>query len=84
MTSKRTRYSAKFKVKVAVEALRGELTTVRLATKWRAVEEMAAGFSGRTAAQETKSKEAEVEKLHARIGQLLVEQDLPDERLRGS
>jgi transposase len=33
MTSKRKRYSAEFKAKVALEALRGELTTVQLATK---------------------------------------------------
>jgi transposase len=37
---------------------------------------MAAVFSGQAAAQETaKSTEAEVEKLHAKIGQLLVERD---------
>jgi transposase len=30
MTGKRTRYSAEFKAKVALEALLGELTTVRL------------------------------------------------------
>jgi transposase-like protein len=33
MTSKRKRYSAEFKAKVALEALRGELTTAQLATK---------------------------------------------------
>ena len=33
MTSKRKRYSADFKAKVALEALRGELTTAQLATK---------------------------------------------------
>jgi transposase len=88
MMGKRTRYSAEFKAKVALEALRGELTTVQLAVKhgihhtmvgeWKrqAVEGMAGVFSGQTAAQETaKSTEAEVEKLHAKIGQLLVERD---------
>ena len=88
MTGKRTRYSAEFKAKVALEALRGELTTAQLAAKhgihhtmvgdWKrqAVEGMAAVFSGQTAAHETaKSTEAEVEKLHAKIGQLLVERD---------
>jgi transposase len=88
MTGKRTRYSAEFKAKVALEALRGELTTVQLAAKhgihhtmvgeWKrqAVEGMAWVFSAQTAAQETaKSTEAEVEKLHAKIGQLLVERD---------
>jgi transposase len=33
MTSKRKRYSADFKAKVALEALRGELTTAQLAAK---------------------------------------------------
>ena len=88
MTGKRTRYSAEFKARVALEALRGELTTAQLATKhgihqtmvgdWKrqAVEGMAAVFSGKTAAQESvRAGEAEVEKLHAKIGQLLVERD---------
>ncbi|MBL6081807.1 transposase [Belnapia sp. T18] len=33
MTGKRTRYSAEFKTKVALEALRGEPTTAQLAAK---------------------------------------------------
>jgi transposase len=33
MTGKRKRYSADFKAKVALEALRGELTRAQLATK---------------------------------------------------
>jgi transposase len=88
MTGKRTRYSAEFKAKVALEALRGELTTAQLAARhgihptmvseWKrqAMEGLASVFSGKTTAQESaKSTEAEVEKLHAKIGQLLVERD---------
>jgi transposase len=88
MTGKRKRYSADFKAKVALEALRGELTAAQLASKhgihqtmvgeWKkqAMEGLAAVFSDRSAAHETaKSSEAEVEKLHAKIGQLLVERD---------
>jgi len=88
MTSKRKRYSADFKAKVALEALRGELTTAQLATKhgihqtmvgeWKkqAMDGLTAVFSDRSSAQETaKASEAEVEKLHAKIGQLLVERD---------
>ena len=88
MTGKRTRYSAEFKAKVALEALRSELTTAQLATKhgihqtmvgeWKrqAMEGLTAVFSGKAAAQEgAKTAEAEVEKLHAKIGQLLVERD---------
>jgi transposase-like protein len=33
MTGKRARYSAEFKAKVALEALRGELTAAQLAAK---------------------------------------------------
>ena len=88
MTGKRKRYTADFKAKVALEALRGELTTAQLATKhgthqtmvseWKkqAVEVLTTVFSGGSEAQETaKSAEVEVEKLHAKIGQLLVERD---------
>ena len=86
MTGKRKRYAAAFKAKVALEALRGELTTTQLATKhgvhqtmiseWKrqAVDGLAGVFSDKSAAQETaKASEADVEKLHAKIGQLLVE-----------
>ena len=88
MTGKRKRYSAEFKAKVALEALRGELTTAQLATKhgihqtmvseWKrqAMDGLAALFAGKSEAQEAaKSTEIEVEKLHAKIGQLLVEWD---------
>jgi transposase len=88
MTSKRKRYAADFKAKVALEALRGELTAGQLAVKhgihqtmvgeWKkqAMEGLATVFSDRSAAQEAaKTSEAEVEKLHAKIGQLLVERD---------
>jgi transposase len=88
VTGKRKRYSAEFKAQVALEALRGELTTAQLATKhgihqtmvgeWKkqAIEGLTAVFAGRSEAELTaKSTEAEVEKLHAKIGQLLVERD---------
>ena len=88
MAGKRTRYSADFKAKVALEALRGELTTAQLAAKhgihqtmvgeWKrqATDGLATVFSGKSVAQENaKAAEADVEKLHAKIGQLLVERD---------
>ena len=71
-----------------LEALRGELTAAQLATKhgihqtmvgeWKqqAMEGLAAVFSGRADGRRAaRSAEAEVEKLHAKIGQLLVERD---------
>src|SRR5260370_38203952 len=83
MTGKRKRYSADFKAKAALEALRGELTTAQLATKhgihqtmvgdWKkqAMEGLTAGFSDQSAAQEAaQSSEADVEQLQPRIGQL--------------
>ena len=86
MTGKRKRYSADFKAKVALEALKGELTLSQLAAKhgvhqtmiaaWRkqAIEGLAGVFSGRTEAAEGASA-GEKEKLHAKIGQLVVERD---------
>jgi transposase len=86
MTGKRTRYSAEFKAKVALEALRGELTAAQLAAKhgihqtmvgeWKrqAMEGLASVFSGKAEAQEAAKADA-VEKLHAKIGQLVVERD---------
>lgn len=82
----RKRYSAEFKAKVALEAIRGELTLAELAAKhgihqtmiatWKrqAVEGMSATFAGGGAARQGVS-EAEVTKLHAKIGQLVVERD---------
>jgi transposase len=88
MTGKRTRYSADFKAKVALEALRGELTAAQLAAKhgihqtmvgeWKrqAMEGLTAVFTSKAAAQESaKTAEAGIERLHAKIGQLLVERD---------
>ena len=89
MTGKRTRYSAAFKAKVALEALRGELTVAQLVTKhgvhqtlinaWKrqAVEGLAAVFSGKAEAAEAAeaAREGEVERLHAKIGRLVVERD---------
>ena len=81
----RKRYTAEFKAKVALEAIKGDLTLAELATKhgihpkmittWKrqAVDGMAATFTGKTGTPT--SSEAEVEKLHAKIGQLVVERD---------
>jgi transposase len=86
MTGKRKRYAAEFKAKVAMEALRGELTASQLATthgvhqtmigdwKRQAMEGLVAVFSGKLEAKEG-IREEEPEKLHAKIGQLVVERD---------
>ena len=86
MTGKRKRYSAEFKARVALEALRGELTVSQLATKhgvhqtligdWKrqAMDGLVTVFSGKAEAKEG-MREEDVEKLHAKIGQLVVERD---------
>jgi transposase len=86
MTGKRKRYAAEFKAKVALEAPRGELTAAQLAARhgihqtmageWRrqAMEGLTSVFSGKAEAAEA-AQSAEVEKQHARIGQLVVERD---------
>jgi len=86
MMGKRKRYSAEFKAKIALEALRGELTVSQLATKhgvhqtligdWKrqALDGLVTVFSGKADAKEGMREEG-VEKLHAKIGQLVVERD---------
>ena len=86
MAGKRKNYSADFKAKVALEAIRGEATIAELVAKhgvhqtvihsWKrqALEGMTAIFSGKAEAKAAE-KEGEIEKLHAKIGQLVVERD---------
>lgn len=76
----------RFKAKVALEAIRGDLTLAELAAKhgvhhtmiasWKrqAIDGMAGTFSGAGDVAKAVS-ESEVEKLHAKIGQLVVERD---------
>lgn len=82
----RRRFTAEFKAKVALEAIRGERTISELATRhqlhpnqitqWKrqAVEKLAKVFDDKAADVQV-SREAEVTKLHAKIGQLVVERD---------
>ena len=86
MAGKRRRYSAEFKAKVALDALKGELTVAQLVAKhgvhqtlinaWKrqAMEGMAGVFSGGAEAAAA-DREAELEPLHAKIGELVVERD---------
>ncbi len=86
VAGKRKRYSAEFKAKVALEAIRGEATIAELVSKhgvhqtlinaWKrqAIEGMSGVFSGKAEAAEA-DRAGEVEKLHAKIGQLVVERD---------
>jgi transposase len=82
----RRRFSAEFKAKVALEALKGHATVAELATKhglhptqiaaWKreAAEKLAQVFDEKGHARE-QNRDAELTKLHAKIGQLVVERD---------
>jgi transposase len=85
MKKARERYGAEFEAKVALEAIRGELTMAELASRrgvhptmiaaWKrqAVEGMSSTFAD--PADSAKTSEAEIDRLHAKIGQLVVERD---------
>ena len=82
----RKRYSADFKAKVALEAIKGDLTLAEMASKhgihqtmiatWKrqAIDGMSATFSGK-AEEASAASEAETARLHAKIGQLVVKRD---------
>ncbi len=84
--AKRRKFSAAFKAKVALEALRGDQTLAELAarhqvhpnliTKWKrqAGEGLAGIFSGQQGGRDV-NHEAEVTALHAKIGELTIEKD---------
>lgn len=83
---KRRRFSAEFKAKVALAALKGEQTLSELAARfevhptmiaqWKrqAVEGLEQVFSDSSAKREEVS-EAQIKELHAKIGQLTIERD---------
>ena len=84
--TKRKRYAAEFKAKVALEAIKGEQTISELAsryglhpnmiTNWKrqAIDNMTEGFSGKVD-RTRDNEEARIKDLHAKIGQLTVERD---------
>ena len=85
--TRRKRYSAEFKAKVALEAIRGDQTISELAsryelhpnmiTTWKrqAVDNMAEAFSSKSDERSSKADDAQIMELHAKIGQLTVERD---------
>ena len=82
----RRKFSAEFKARVALEALKEESTLAELAAKfgihpnivsnWKkqAVSGLSDIFSGKIEAKDD-DREAEIKDLHAKIGQLIVEKD---------
>jgi len=91
--TKRRRFTADFKARVALEALRGDKTIQEIAAKhqvhpnqvstWRrqAVDGLDAVFSNGAEAAHL-NHEAEIERLHAKIGQLTVERDFLSKGLK--
>jgi len=84
--TKRKNHSPDFKAKVALEAIREEMTLAELSKKygvhptqigtWKraAIENMASTFSKRSG-DLGRTNEAQIDKLHSKIGQLVVERD---------
>jgi transposase len=85
--AKRKTHSASLKSKVALEAIKGEMTVAELAakyevhptmvTKWKkqAVEGMADTFSRGGRQARDADQQARIKELHAKIGELTVERD---------
>jgi transposase len=91
--STRRRFTADFKARVALEALRGDKTVQEIAARhevhpnqvstWKrqAMDGLSAVFSN-GAEQESRDREAEIRDLHAKIGQLTVERDFLSKGLK--
>ena len=85
--TKRRNYTASFKSKVALEALRGELTLPQIADKygiaqsmvgkWKkaAIERLPHVFAGKDTIS---ANHTEIRSLHAKIGELIIEKDFLD------
>lgn len=83
---RRRRFSAEFKTKVALEALSGDSTLSQLAAKYgvhpnmignwkkQAKENITGGFRGRDSGRKNNHEE-EIRELHAKIGELTIEND---------
>lgn len=90
--TKRRNFSDKFKATVALEALRGDKTVQEIASKrqlhptqvstWKrqAIEGMANVFSDKV--KKAENKDGEIKELHAKIGQLAVENDFLSQGLK--
>ena len=84
--AKRRRFSAEFKARVAKEALRGDRTVQQIAARhqlhpnqvsqWkRTASERLAELFEQGAKPHQQEREAELRKLHEKIGQLVIERD---------
>jgi transposase len=86
MSHKRRNFSPEFKARAALDAMSGEHTIAELASKYsvhpnqiskwkkQAREGVTASFSGKPQSDK-QANEAQIKELHAKIGQLTVEND---------
>jgi transposase-like protein len=89
-------FSAEFKGKVALEAIRGELTLAEISSKYKvhatqisgwkkqALGQISEGFSGRKPGRKRLEDDKTVEGLYAKIGRLEIENDFLKKVLSGS
>ena len=80
-------FSAEFKARVALEAIRGEMTLAGVASKYKvhatqvtgwkkqAMGQISEGFAGRKSGQKRLDDDSAVEGLYAKIGRLEIEND---------
>ena len=93
MSKKRRQYSAEFKAKIAIAAIRGEKTASELSSQYeihptmlntwkrQLLENVSTLFeTGKSAHQESSDAKAEVDELYRQIGKLKVERDFLAER----
>jgi len=84
--NKRRRFTAEFKAKVALDALRGELTLAEISKKYdvhpnmisawkKQVTQEAAQLFARGASKTREASDEQIKELHAKIGQLTIEKD---------
>ena len=92
----RKSYSSSFKFKVALEAIRGELTIAQIVSKYQVAESLIHKWKKQLLSdgdkvfsskkEEAASPSADIEKLHAKIGKLTLERDFLErglERIHG-
>jgi transposase len=93
MSRNRKQYSAQFKAKVAIDAIRGQKTTAELASQYEIHPTMINNWkrdlldkaselfdNGKTTSQAQAETQAQIDELYRQIGQLTVERDFLAQR----